>query len=383
MRPLVSVVIPAFNAERFLATTLSSVQKQTYDTLEVLVVDDGSTDATARIAEQYARADPRIRIMTQSNGGVASARNLGLRHARSEYVAFLDADDIWHPTKIERQLKVLLRGQAAAVYALYRLIDVQDRVIESGPFWRTGGALPTHLVTWPIGNGSSIMTRRDLALAVGGFDPTYRDLHAGGSEDLDFELKLAARFPISVIPEYLVGYRSYEGNMSSDKDRMARSVTALVEKHIRLNPDLSKKCANWARGNRDNYCFVIYFQQRHFRNALKMMARMISSDPVMAAYHLSWQLPKVATRWAYRRLCQSVGYPPIMPPGIPFSEYNPLKADSPPNMGSWFGIAISHRLKTWRLRHLAREDATWSASKISHGVDSEHREDEKLEGGLH
>ena len=367
MRPLVSVVIPAFNAERFLAATLSSVQKQTYDNLEILVVDDGSIDATARIAEQYARADPRIRIMAQSNGGVASARNLGLRGARGEYVAFLDADDIWHPTKIERQLEVLLGGQTT-VYALHRGIDAQDRVLVSGIFTETGGALPTHFATWPVGNGSSVMTRRDIALAVGGYDTTYRDLDAGGAEDLDFELKLAAHFPISVVPEYLVGYRQYEGNMSSDPDRMMRAATAVVEKHIRLNPDLSKKCANWARGVCDHYCFAIRLHQRRFTDALQIMGRMTLNDPAMAAYHLS----KVVARWAYRTLCHFVEYTPPMPPGIPFYEYDPLKAGPPPNL----------ILRSWRLRHLAREEAAWSASKTSCGLDLEHREDEKSEGGL-
>jgi glycosyltransferase involved in cell wall biosynthesis len=108
------------NAERCLARTLSSVQKQIYDNLQILFVNDGSTDAAARIAEQYAHSDQRIQIITQRNGGVASARNAGLRHALGEYVAFLDADDIWDPTKIGRQVEVLLASTnstgLAAVY---------------------------------------------------------------------------------------------------------------------------------------------------------------------------------------------------------------------------------------------------------------------------
>jgi glycosyltransferase involved in cell wall biosynthesis len=305
MRQLVSIVIPMFNAERFLARTLSSVQKQTYDNLQILIVDDGSTDAAARIAEQYAHSDQRIQIITQRNGGVASARNAGLRHALGEYVAFLDADDIWHPTKIERQVEVLLASTnatgLAAVYTLYRYIDAQDRVIESGKFWSLAGGLATHLVTTPVGNGSSILVRRDVALEVGGFDPTYKDFDAGGAEDLDFELKLVARFPVGVIPEYLVGYRVYEDNMSDDKSRMVRAKTAVVERHIRLNPGLSKRCVRWARGELHGYLFFTCLSGRHFGGALVAMARLVLSDPVLAT-SLLWQVRK----WPAQKIRRSV-----------------------------------------------------------------------------
>ena len=224
MKPLVSIVIPVFNAERFLAKTLSSVLQQTYENLEIIIVDDGSTDTSGKIAAESAISDPRIRVITQTNAGVASARNTGLHQSSGEYVAFLDADDIWHPTKIARQMDVLrtstnLTG-LGSVYSLHRYIDAHDRVIASGRYWSRGGDLVTHLTTLRTGSGSAILTRRDLALAVGGYDTNYKVLNASGAEDLDFELKLAARFPMFVVSEYLIGYRSCPGSMSSDSNRM-------------------------------------------------------------------------------------------------------------------------------------------------------------------
>src|SRR5438270_8624569 len=135
-QPLTSVVIPAYNAERFLERTLRSALRQTYRNLEVIVVNDGSADKTRAIAEAVARTDDRVRIITVPNGGVAKARNIGIAEAHGEFVAFLDADDLWHPTKIELQLAAMSPEsgdyQPAAVYTFTRTIDTEDRVIGSG-----------------------------------------------------------------------------------------------------------------------------------------------------------------------------------------------------------------------------------------------------------
>ncbi|WP_369726014.1 glycosyltransferase family 2 protein [Bradyrhizobium sp. LLZ17] len=104
---LVSIVIPAYNAERFIARTLASAQAQTYEKLEIIVIDDGSTDNTRSVVEAIAATDKRLELISTPNRGVARARNLGIENARGPYVAFLDADDLWHPTKIARQVEAL------------------------------------------------------------------------------------------------------------------------------------------------------------------------------------------------------------------------------------------------------------------------------------
>src|SRR5258708_13982195 len=164
-QPLTIVVIPAYTAEPFLERTLRSALRQTHSNLEVIVVDDGSTDNTRVIAEAAAATDDRVRIISVPNGGVAKARNIGIAEASGEFVAFLDADDLWHPTKIELQLAAMIRGsgddQPAAVYTFTRTIDTEDRVTGSGGrVVLSGYSFARHLSAKPVGTASSILARR-------------------------------------------------------------------------------------------------------------------------------------------------------------------------------------------------------------------------------
>jgi len=109
---LVSVIIPAYNAARFIRRTLVSVLAQTHPDLDVIVVDDGSVDETVSIVEAIARDDPRVRLFRQKNSGVSAARNAALSVARGAYIAPLDADDLWHPAKLEKQLAVFANRPA-------------------------------------------------------------------------------------------------------------------------------------------------------------------------------------------------------------------------------------------------------------------------------
>src|SRR6202048_5145729 len=128
---LVSVIIPAYNEAATVERTISSVRNQTYSDLEVLVVDDGSTDETAAIVQRLADMDHRITLLRKSNGGLVSARNYGVAHAGGEFIAPIDADDLWHPDKIKKQMVVMRdRGdQVGLVYCWSRAIDEWDRVL--------------------------------------------------------------------------------------------------------------------------------------------------------------------------------------------------------------------------------------------------------------
>ena len=135
-QPGVTAIIPAYNMEAFLGRALESALAQTYPNLEILVVDDGSTDQTRASAERFAARDPRVRVVSVPNGGVAAARNLGTRMARTPYVAYLDADDLWHPEKIARQVAEMAahghKGDWVGCYTLSRYIDTADRVLANG-----------------------------------------------------------------------------------------------------------------------------------------------------------------------------------------------------------------------------------------------------------
>lgn len=224
--PLVSVVVPAFNAASTIGSTLSSIANQTYRSLDIIVIDDGSTDETAAIARHFCLSEARMRVIAQPNGGVAAARNAGIRASKGEFVAFIDADDLWHPTKIEMQMEALLAEDTdvALVYSPFRVIDTDGNVIGSSRRHEASGwVLNRHLHANIVGNGSSVLVRKKVLQELGGFEPWLREQGAEGCEDLLMQLRIASRYKFREVPAYLIGYRKHPGNMSADRDRMSRS----------------------------------------------------------------------------------------------------------------------------------------------------------------
>lgn len=244
--PLVSVIIPAFNAERFLAETLRSVSQQTYRNIEIIVVDDGSTDGTANLVEAQRRLDPRIRLIRQANAGVAAARNKGIFEASGEFLAPLDADDLWHPENLARQVAALQTAgpDAALCYAGSINIDDTNKVLQWSPHPRIADLEPVLEVLIKynfIGNGSAAVMRRSHVVAASGYDPGLRAQDAQGCEDLKLYLTLAARHRIVNVPEYLIGYRHSADSMSRSVTRMERSHELVLADLRRLRPDLPER----------------------------------------------------------------------------------------------------------------------------------------------
>lgn len=283
--PLVSIIIPAYNAERFIERTLRSALRQTYRNIEIIIIDDGSTDATRARAERVVAGHGRVRMISVPNGGVAKARNLGIQEANGAFVAFLDADDLWHPTKIELQLDSLTLAPndgAAASYTFYRVIDLDDRVVGQGHLTCDGYAFARHLYARFVGNGSSLVVRRDAALLVGGFDPSWLAQGLDGVEDLDFEMKLTAKYPISAVPHFLVGYRVYLGNRSSNRLRRARGLVATVNKHLSLNPQLPSWARAKALGSCSEHALGLLLGERLIKEAFVEYTRLLRADPPRA-----------------------------------------------------------------------------------------------------
>lgn len=277
----VSVIIPAYNAEAYLDRTLHSARGQTHKTIEILVIDDGSVDGTRAIAERHALADRRIQVISTENRGVAAARNLGISRATGEYVAFLDADDLWHPTKIEKQVAAL-HGKPetwAAAYAYFRSIDADDFVtggtFEAGP---SGYIFGRHLSLRYIGNGSSLLVRRSAALAVGGFDSSYAANGIGGCEDLAFETRITEKYRVACVPEWLVGYRYYAGNMSSDSARMAHSMLAVIGDCFSRNPKLHPFVRRHAIANAHLYAARNFLRAKRFRESASSTVTIAVND---------------------------------------------------------------------------------------------------------
>lgn len=240
---LVTVVIPAYNAATTIGKTLRSVRAQTHTRLEILIVDDGSSDATAEIVRSHMAVDDRIKLLRQDNGGVASARNRGWNESAAEQIAFIDADDLWAADKIEKQLDALRKGGAtvALVYTGYAVIDEADLVIDDRHRpTAAGNVLEALLMENFVGNGSSVLIRKAALTALGGYDSSLRARNAEGCEDLLLYQRIAERYEFALIPERLTGYRMTPANMSSDLARMLRSWRLVADEMRSRHPEYER-----------------------------------------------------------------------------------------------------------------------------------------------
>ena len=282
--PLVSVIIPAFNALETLAATLASVRAQTHVNLEIIVVDDGSRDDTALLARRIAEDDPRIRVLRQANAGVAAARNHGIQEAHGQYLAFIDADDLWAPTKIAAQMAALETNgdDFGLAYCWSARIDADGVVSTDWDRPLASGAVLVKLMRGNfVGNGSATLVRADIARAAGGFDSRLHHASAQGCEDILFYLKAAALTHFVVVQEHLVGYRVTEANMSSNPNRMWRSWMLVADEMEKLHPGHR----HHIRSGLANYGYWLFegmIRRRRFAPALDFLGFILRERPILA-----------------------------------------------------------------------------------------------------
>lgn len=224
MMPLVTVVMAAKNYARFLPQAVASVRAQTLTNWELIIIDDGSTDATSTVVRPFL-ADPRVRYHRSDRLGQSRAKNLGIDLSRGKFIAFLDADDAWLPTKLEKQL-VLFRDRSdiGVVFCRRTLMD-ENGVLgatPSTPMWR--GRVLTELFVQNFVCFSSAVVRREVFSCVGRFEPEW-DL----AIDYDLWLRVAREFGFDFVDEPLVLYRTGHGNLS--KKLADRVDTALSIMH--------------------------------------------------------------------------------------------------------------------------------------------------------
>lgn len=286
-KPLVSVVVPAYNAARYLGATLAAARAQTYRDLEVIVVDDGSEDDTAAVAAVHAAADPRIRVYQQPNSGVAAARNFGIEQASGSLIAPLDADDLWHPQKLERQVQRMEQGgnRTGLVYTWWVSIDASGKPLWAALPWQVEGDVFEALVSLNfIGNASVPLFRRACLEAVGGYDPTFRERGAQGCEDWSLNLRIAERYAVGLVPAYLVGYRTSPGCMSLNVAAMYRSYR-LVQDWAAGRPRASRRSLRWAESQFAEYlagrCLLGTRprQEKRWRRVLQWLVRAFLASP--------------------------------------------------------------------------------------------------------
>lgn len=221
----VSVVIPTHNCRPYLAQAVASALGQTMPDVEVIVIDNGSTDDTPAWAKD--QTDPRLRYYWQPDSGCpAGSRNAGLAQATGEFVAFLDADDVWQPDKLARQLPAFANPQVGLVYAGRRAIDANNTVGEEMPtFVCPGGTELEHLLHGNFVTCSSVVVRRALLQAHGlAFRPGRK-----GTEDWDLWLRLALVCQFAAVTTPLLHYRLHAQNISSHTPLMAASAATTLQ----------------------------------------------------------------------------------------------------------------------------------------------------------
>ena len=259
--PRVSVVMPVYNVERYIAQAIDSVLAQTFSDWELLIIDDGGSDRSIDIAAEY--CDPRIRIIAQRNRGLAGARNTGIAHARGEYVALLDSDDRWLPEKLG--LHVIHLDAAPHVdvsYSASRFIDGDGNVLRQAQRPQLHDITPQHILCRnPVGNGSAPVIRRASLDAVAfthpeegdricWFDESFRQ-----SEDIEMWVRMAIQGQAvfdGIAPE-LTEYRIVAGGLSANIARQFESWERMIEKTRSYAPEFIRKHGGRARAYQLRY----------------------------------------------------------------------------------------------------------------------------------
>lgn len=222
--PKVSVVIPAYNSIAYLPETVASVLQQTFTDFEILIVDDGSTDQTVAWANQI--PDSRVCVITQPNQGVSVARNTGILCAQGDYVAFLDADDVWEPNKLEQQVRYLETNPTIGwVHSWVSLIDAHSQPVGKRLISHAEGQIWKTLIFRNAIACCSVMVRRSCFSVAGLFDPEIRS-----AEDWELWIRLAFHYPVGLIKQPLARYRVLPTSKSKNCQLVERSLHQIIEK---------------------------------------------------------------------------------------------------------------------------------------------------------
>jgi glycosyltransferase involved in cell wall biosynthesis len=230
--PTVDIIVPAYNAAKFLPAALDSVEVQTFEDWRIVLVDDGSTDNTPEVVAPYIeRLGAKLKYIKQPNAGLPAARNTAIRNSDSEFLALLDADDVWLPCRLAESLKYFEgRPEVGLAHGFINRIDAEGKIIETfarrqkhGEGW-IAPYIYTREVNLPC---PTITFRRKSVEEVGLFDESMR-----ATEDRDMWFRIALRYQVVTVPVVIAQYRVSPNAMTTDTDRMLRAQLQFIEKHV-------------------------------------------------------------------------------------------------------------------------------------------------------
>ena len=217
-RPLISVIMPAYNASAFINDSIESFIQQDYPSKELIIIDDGSTDNLFKKVEQLLQRHPNINFFRQENSGVSAARNNGIHKAKGDWVAFLDADDIWYKTKLSNQWESMENEVWSHTDSHYFGIGYEHRPKRSDLSQMAEGEVFWPLLKENFITTSSVLVKKDILFNAGGFDEKLKAL-----EDWSLWLAIAEKYPLCYVPKPLLSYRVHKSSTS----RKAREMLPL------------------------------------------------------------------------------------------------------------------------------------------------------------
>jgi glycosyltransferase involved in cell wall biosynthesis len=286
----VSVVIPTYNYGRFIAEAIQSALAQSYKPAEVIIVDDGSTDETECVVGSFGS---EVRYIKQQNAGVCSARNRGVAASTGRLVSFLDADDIWESTKLEKQVALFAAdSEIGLVHSAMREFDTATGKTISLHLDGQEGWVADELLIWERtainGPGGAIMVSRDAFDAVNGFDEQMKV-----SEDWDFCYRVARKYKVGFVREPLVNYRSHAAAAHLNVREMERGMSLFYAKAF-ADPDPGiQRLRRRAMGNFYRILAGSYFQSGQYTDFARSSFKSLWNRPASIGYFLKFPLRRV------------------------------------------------------------------------------------------
>lgn len=286
--PLVTVIIPCYNGEEFLEGAIESVLDQSYAQIEVIIVDDGSTDCSPEVYKRYVDETKNIHLFRKSNGGLSSARNAGIRLAKGCYVAFLDCDDIWHREKLSKHVlhflddaekcRVENLDPLGVSYSATRFIDVAGRRLAHSRHPKTRNLNDYYLYCRnPITNGSNAVFRKDV------FTDLYFDESLPMNQDVDCWLRISfggkRKWRLEGLDDELTYYRVNRAGLSADCDRHFECSQRTWEKSFSYAPEVAERYAGLAEAFQLRFYARRSIASGDFRSARGYLRSAIQKNP--------------------------------------------------------------------------------------------------------
>lgn len=287
--PLVSVIIPVYNGEQTIEQTVDSVLRQSWTDFELIVVDDGSEDGTRTRLGRI--SDDRLQVLSGAHAGANACRNRGLFRASGEYVAFLDADDLWTSDKLEAQLRALqAHPEAAVAYSWTDRIDAAGQFLRRGGYISVSGdVLADLLLINFLESGSNPLIRRQAAIAVGGFDPSLP-----ACQDWDMWLRLAAKSRFVCVRQPQVLYRVSPRSVSSRVLVAEAACLRVIDRAFAAAPAPLQPLKRQSLANVYQYFLFKLFEEpltpEKRAIAARFLIRIVQCDPAMLRVRITWKV---------------------------------------------------------------------------------------------